>query len=516
LKQFKTNFALLLELSGMGGPAFSKEAGVSRSQLAMWRSGSRKFTQDGKWAMHVAQVFLSHDAMQPIPFISFLLANVFPLGILQGQELQKQLAVWIAADGQDAPESAAQRMELYLKCTSYLLGKEAAAPTAEKTDRGMAAQVVHGYHETQQTIANTLDYLATVNTPVQFTFVCPEGIDIITKDGGFGEMVLKKLMNALRMGHTLNVVLRTDFKMSEVSAFAGPWLVAHLLGSVKSWYYDDFRRIETERIIMSVPGVCAIIVTGDDYRCETFTDEETMKRADKQCRAYVKRSAQRFRYHLFEDPGGLLQGVKPLAGEDCYLFQRLPHLSIGGQSLLAKLNLEENEQRKVLDEFDIVFLPPAAFDKESNVYHTLCMDDIENALDKPRHIHNELQSMTGRRVYMDTQLLVDQLVDIRELLCKQKNYNVCFLNGELFEKIKMEVAVWGKVAAIGWLAGKQSTATTYYFNIGTLEGFCATVWSKIPKIARSKTAAERALGKLLNRAKKMGYAVNYINTDKPR
>lgn len=60
-------------------------------------------------------------------------------------------------------------------------------------------------------------------------------------------------------------------------------------------------------------------------------------------------------------------------------------------------------------------------------------------------------------------------------------------------------------AGVGWIAGRQSASTTYFINTIALDGFCATVWSKVPGIAKGKIAAGRALGKLLTRAKKMGY-----------
>ncbi len=71
----------------------------------------------------------------------------------------------------------------------------------------------------------------------------------------------------------------------------------------------------------------------------------------------------------------------------------------------------------------------------------------------------------------------------------------------------MEIGVWGKALVIGWLPGRQSTATKEYASVAALHGFCSTVWSRIPKIAKSSAAANRALAKLLNRAKKMGYVV---------
>ena len=57
----------------------------------------------------------------------------------------------------------------------------------------MTAQVVTGYAKTQQAISGGVEYVTTLKTPVQMTFVCPEGIDIITKNEAFSAMIFGAL-----------------------------------------------------------------------------------------------------------------------------------------------------------------------------------------------------------------------------------------------------------------------------------------------------------------------------------
>ncbi len=502
MKTFRTNFDLLFELSGMDGPMFTKKLGATRSQLSMWRSGVRKVVRRGHWALDIARLFILNDSRLSRPFLSDFLSDVYPPG--EG-DMTQRLVSYLTADGQDGQGQREKRTALYIRYAALLAGKDTAAPAP--APKAADDSVVVGYYESRQVISNFVDYMVTLDKPTHITFVCPDGIDIITKDEVFGMDILSRLVAMLMKGHILDVVLRTDFKLSEVSAFSGPWLVAHLMGLMKSWYYDDFRMIETDHIIICVEDVFTIRVSGAEYRCETFRDAPTMLKLQKACQGYKKQSRQHFHYGLFPQPGGFLQGLRIPDDAPCYLFQRLPHFSIGGEGLPGRLGLNEVETGRMLEQFRPLFHSPEAFPRDTPVYHMFCMDDIEDALDKPRHMHSELQAMSGRRVYMDTQALVSQLVEIQRLAESHKNYSPCFLPASAFEKIKMEIGVWGKALVIGWLPGRQSTATKEYATVAALHGFCSTVWSRIPKIAKSSAAANRALAKLLNRAKKMGYVV---------
>ncbi|MDL2238425.1 hypothetical protein LJC56_11485 [Christensenellaceae bacterium OttesenSCG-928-K19] len=506
MKKFRTNFELVLELSGIDAPAFTRQIGASRSQLSSWRSGVRKIVASGHWAEDMAAAFIEQDRRRQRPFLAAFLAEAYPLGTPGRKGVDEHMVAFLTANGQDTPEQQKKRAELYLKYAAYLADNRV-ENSAIPVEKPQPAPVVVGYYESRQVLSDLVDFLTTLDDPAPITFVCPDGIDIITKDEKFGMDMLSRMVTMLLKGHTLDVVLRTDFKLSEVSAFSGPWLVAHLSGLIKSWYYDDFRMIETDHIIVCVKDILAVRISGDEYRCETFRDKATVQKLQKQCQSYKRQSRQHFHYGLFPKPDGFLAGVNIPTDAVCYLFQRLPHLSIGGEKLLTKVGLDAKEKRRVKKEFAPLFLSPDSFTKDSPIYHMFCMDDIEDALDKPRHLDVELHEMAGRRVYMDTQVLVDQLAEIQRLVKSNKNYYPCFLPGSAFERIKMEIGVWGKALAIGWLPGKQSTATKEYATIAALNGFCSTVWSRVPKIAKSKAAANRALNKLLNRAAKMGYSV---------
>lgn len=502
MKQFRTNFELIFELSGMSGPQFIKLADASRSQLAVWKNGSRKIVKGSRWAKKIASVFLAYDETQPRPFLAALLSEVYPPDHSK-DSVALRLEWFLTAEGQE--NQAKKRAELYVRYFAYLTGQstDVQVPAQE----AMEQPAVVGYYESRRVLSGLVDYVAAMDKTAEIIFVCPDGIDIITKDEAFGIDMLSRMAKMLEKGNTLDVVLRTDFKLSEVSAFSGPWLVAHLMGLIKSWYYDDFRLIETDHILVCVKDVIAVRISGDEYRCEIFRDPPMIQKLYKKCLGYKRHSVQHFHYNLFENPDGFLLDVPKPAGAASYLFQRLPHFGIGGQELPRKLGLSDVETNYVLEQFMPMFLPPAKLAEDGPVYHMFCIDDIEDALDKPRHMCAELQEMLGKRIYMNTQTMIDLLVAVKKTAEAYKNYVPCFLPARVFDSMRMEIGIFGKALAVGWIPGKQSTATREYATVAALHGFCSTIWSRVPRIAKSKSAAARALGKLLNRAAKMGYEI---------
>ncbi len=79
---------------------------------------------------------------------------------------------------------------------------------------------------------------------------------------------------------------------------------------------------------------------------------------------------------------------------------------------------------------------------------------------------------------------------------------------DVFQRIRMQIAAWGDVAAIGWIAGGKSTACKDYTNVNALTGFCESVWERIPNMLKARRAAVRKLNTWLKKAEKYGYKIN--------
>lgn len=507
MNQYKTNVALMMDILEITAPQIMKAAEVDKTQVSRWRSGARKLIAGSHHTEVVADFFLETDDSEQNE-IRYVLTEIYPLGFDKDKSLRDILMTWLTLPDQDEPARTKKRTKFYY---SYMADKVDGVPVAkakpevDTSDSGFPLKSVTGYYESQSVISDVVDYLADVNDPSDIIFVCPEGIDIITADEGFSMDFLERTTKMLKKGYKANVVLRTDFKMSEVASFAGPWLVAHLSGYIKSWYYDDFRKIETDKILIWVEGKLGIRISGDEYKCEIFTDAKKVKAIGEKCKEYRANSVQRFHYSFFENPDDYLKGIVPPADGSIYVYQRMPNACIGGMDYLKELGVTQDEQVLLAEQFSPFTIDPSVYEKD--IFYMLCIDDLEEALDKPKYMNFGMEKILGRRVYVETQILVNQLIRLKKLNKTHKNFHLCFMKNDVFERLVMEIGVWEWTCAIGWIKGVQSTATNDNFNTLTLQGFCATVWGKIPALFKSKAAANRSLGKLLGRAKKFGYNV---------
>ena len=343
--------------------------------------------------------------------------------------------------------------------------------------------------------------------PKEVLYVCPEGLDMFTRDLKFGDRLMDMLMKLFAAGHTMSVVLRTDYKMTDVSLFSGRWLVAHLLGYIKSYYFDDFKTTYGDKMLSTAQGVFVYHVFDDDGKILTTVkfDKESMDAAFNQCNGYMKKSKQRFHYSLFERPDGFLRGIHPQSDRPCYQFARLPYFGIASEAEFQDVfQLSDGEIERLRTETSPLLWDVARFDSDVSVRYVFCENDIDETLLKARNISQELSAITGRRVVMTTKKLASQLVRLKTLLVERKNFELCFLPGDVFDKLTMQIMVYADRAAIGWVAGGKSTACCDYTNVNALFGFCDAVWDRIPAPARTRRVAKKKLDMWLEKAKRYG------------
>lgn len=221
--------------------------------------------------------------------------------------------------------------------------------------------------------------------------------------------------------------------------------------------------------------------------------------------ACLKRSRQRFRYNFFSEPQDFLRGAVYNREKPMYLIQALPDLGIRWETVA--LRLEPCELALLQRQFGLLTISLWEIDKEAEVRHIFCAESIDETLDNARHLCRPLSAVCKRRIYLDTQELVDQLAAIRRALEQRPQYKVCFIPREWFVRIRMEIVVWGNEAAVAWIAARQSAACRDYPNVAALHGFCATVWEKIPPSHRNRRAAEKRLDRWLERARRFGFRI---------
>ncbi|MDL2258173.1 hypothetical protein LJC42_03310 [Eubacteriales bacterium OttesenSCG-928-K08] len=512
MAQPMTNFALLLGLLGARARDVVAEVGADKSLVSRWCNGKQKLMPGHGWVDKVADYLLALDDRLKMPVIPGVLAAYYPNEALRSRARQRAaLLDWLCTVGHLPPQQQADAGLAGLvleKAAPFSAPPREEPPVAPPPLKGVVVQGVAGV---QGGALQFIELICEQPEPQDVWYVCPEGLEMYTRDEKFAQPFMQALMGMFEAGHTLNVVLRTDYKMTDVSAFSGPWLVAHLLGYVKSHYFDDFHHSYKDKMLAVVEGKMAMRVVDDGkeggIRTAIHFDTRAVAAVWKEIESYRSRSRQRFHYELFEHPDGFLRGIEPLPDRVHYRFSRVPQFVLPNcaQNLAEYFSLTCEESARVLQEFGPLMAGPDYFD--APVHHIFCADDIDDTLLKERHVVQALSGICGRRVNMTTQTFVNQLVHMRSLLQTQRNYEVCFLPVEHFNKIRIQIGCWGDRAAVGWVAGGRSTACRDYTNVNALTGFCEMVWGKIPGVMKRRSTAIRKLNTWLKKADKYGYSV---------
>lgn len=510
----KTNFAQLLGLLRARPRDLCAATGADKAVVSRWTSGKLKLMLGHHWIGKVADYLLELDSRLREPLIPNVLAVYYPDEALHTPELRRAaLLQWLAAVGHRQAEYPEKGLAgLVLEKVAQFAALEPQKESESVVPPAMKNAVVYGVRGVQGSTMQFLEMITEQSQPRKLYFVCPEGLDMLTKDKSFHPRFMDALMKMFAAGHSLAVVVRTDYRVSDIAEFSGRWLVAHLLGYIESYYYDDFISSSKDKMLAVVPRMMAGRVSetedGQIYTAIQF-DRKTVESTCAEIKRYQERSKQRFHYHLFEQPDGFLRGTQPLPDRVHYQFARLPHLCVAEEDMFAEgFSLSEAEMETIRHDFPPFLSHPGFFAPETLVCHIFCENDIEETLLKNRHGCPELTAILGRRVFMTTQTLVDRLILLKKLLEEYPHYEVCFLRDEYFEKLTMQIGAWGDAAAIGWIAGGKSTACRDYTNVNALTGFCGHIWDQIPKIVKTHRTAIRKLNTWLKMAAKYEYAVD--------
>ena len=495
MKNMLTNFALLMELTRVEPEELSRAVGADLSLISRWRTGARR--PNSRWRRMLADYFLGAFGDK----VKLLLSGAAPLGLARDIPPGQLLERWLDETG----GSWERREELLFWARRGLTPEK-----GKKNPRRLRAGTLSGDAAVRELLLEFLDYTLAQPGPGRILFACPEGLELFTRDEGYNLPLQEKLRKVLERGKRLQVVLRTDYRPSDVASACGPWLWAHLMGYIQSYYYDDFRLLEHEKILIGLRGRLMIQVRVEEGgpAAAIHTDPDAVAEAEARFDACLNRSRQRFCYDFFAEPRDFLRGAAYNRGKPMYLFEALPDLGIGWEAVARLLRLEPREAALLRRQFWPLLLSPWDFDGEAEVCHILCSECIDDALDGVRHLCRPLSAICRRRLYLNTQGLVDQLAAIRRALEQRPRYKVCFMPREQFDRIGMEIGVWGNEAAVAWIAGRQSTACRDYPNVTALHGFCATVWERIPPAHRTRSAVEKRLEQWLGRAGKFGLRIN--------
>lgn len=424
------------------------------------------------------------------------MARVSPLGMPPGQPVEEFLERWLGE-----PMGPWEDRGEYL-----LLSLEQDRGTGRKSRRLPDRSPPSGCGAVRKLLMEFLDYVLAQPEPGEIVFFCSEGLELFTRDEPYVQALLEKLQALFKRRNRIQAVLRTNYRPSDVALACGPWLRAHLMGCIESCYYDDFRPLEHEKILFGLRGrlMVQVRMKGGVPQASIHRQPERIAEAEAYFDGRVRRARPRFVYRFFRCPMDLLCGM-PSGGESpVYLLARLPDLGGSFEILSRYLRLRPEETALFQQQFRPLTLALREGDLRAQTRHVFCEDNIDEALDGTRHLCRPFSEICGRRLYLSTSGLAEQLWEMRRALEQKPDYQVCFMPQEWFDRLGMELVVWGNDDAVAWISGRQSAACRDYPSTTALHGFCAAMWDRIPPTRRSRQAALKRLERWLERVRRFG------------
>lgn len=492
MRNLTTNLALLMEWARVTPKELNRALGVDPSLISRWRTGSRRLSAGSRWCGRLTEYFLQARRDE----VTALMARVSPLGLSQGRPAEELLERWLG-------ESAGpweDRDEL------LFLTRDRNEGTGRKNRRLPDTGSFSGGEAVRKLLMEFLGDALAQPGPGELIFFCSEGLELFTRDERYVQALQEKLQALFRRGKRMRAVLRTNYRPSDAAPVWGPWLRAHLTGHIQSYYYDDFRLLDHGNILFGLRGRLMVQV-----RMKNGVPQAVIHRrpdAIAEAEAYfdgrVRCARPRFVCRFFSCPADLLRGL-PSGGEGpVYLLARLPDLGGSFESLSRYLRLRPEEIALFHRQFQPLALSLREGDLHAQTRQIFCEDNIDEALDGTRHLCRPFSEICGRRLYLSSRGLAEQLDEMRRALERRPGYQVCFMPQEWFDRLGMELVVWGSDAAVAWIAGRQSAACRDYPSTAALHGFCAAMWDRIPPTRRSRQAALKRLERWLERVRRFG------------
>ena len=492
MRNLTTNLALLMEWIRVTPKELNRALGIDLSLISRWRTGSRRLPAGSRWCGRLAEYFLQTHRDE----VTALMARVSPLGLSRGQSAEEFLERWLS-ENTDFWE---ERDKL------LLLSRNQSENPGGGRSRLLDTDFLSGDRAARGLLMEFLDYALARPGPGEIILFCSEGLALFTRDERYVHALQEKLRLLFEQGKRIKAVLRTNYRPSDMALVCGFWLRAHLMDYIQSYYYDDFRLLEHEKILFGLRGslMVQICMKSGTPQAVVHQRPEAIAEAEAYFDDRVRRAQPRFVNRFFSCPMDLLCGMSSGGEGPVYLLARLPDLGGSFGTLSRYLRLRPEETALFRRQFPPLTLTSRDGDRHAQTRHIFCEDNIDEALDGTRHLCHPLSEICGRRLYLSTRGLAEQLNEIRRELERKPGYQVCFMPQEWFNRLGMELVVWGNDAAIAWIPGRQSTACRDYPNTTALRGFCATIWDRIPPTQRSRQAALKRLERWLERVRRYG------------
>lgn len=470
---------------GVSARTLGRESGVDHTLLSRWQQGKRVLRAENKQLPRLAEAMLRLDSAGTLH--GLLAAYRMP-----GETALETLCAFLT-DTKEAARHTQLKGPLKRQTTgSYVV----------------TYQVHLGKRGFRRAALAMLDEARTLPTGQTITVLAQGRYEWIVGNLPFVMQFLMKLRPLLAQGTRLMVINRRGYSVAETAAFAGPWLLAHLKGYIRSRYYDGDLP-PSLRFAASIPGYWSAraiedVEVEDNLFVSLHTDSMEIKREEALVQAYMEKSTHASQYGFFASPLGnadnprLWQPGSMPRWEGGAVPDGTFHtiVRVPGFGLMTRAEYDTIRGQDTPAVPDYLFAEKGIAAGRHRII--LCREDIREGLQKARRMHEPLTTLLGRRVFISREMLAAQLQRLLEAMASREDFEVALVPRVAFTKLQMEMVCWKDGASVCWLQDmKESVYADDRATSGSFYGWIDYAWDKLLAGWKRKKTVRQQLNRWL-------------------
>ncbi|MDL2218991.1 hypothetical protein LJC04_01455 [Ruminococcaceae bacterium OttesenSCG-928-O06] len=340
--------------------------------------------------------------------------------------------------------------------------------------------------------------------------MCHGNYNWMVSDMAFVAAFLEKLQRAFARGTTITLINRKGYAIADIAAFAGPWLIAHLKGHIRSRYYEgempgNLRFIASIREYWSA-RVLEDPEVEDSLFLAMYTDVLDIRREVAECDEYLAISRPLSQYHFLQSPAGTpaekklwpadgcLPGWNDLEAPDGSFFASM---RVPGFGVMTRAEFDQVAEGRAPELPAFLFAGDAGFAPGPHKL-VLCAEDVQEGLLKSRRMHEALSEVMGQRAFVPQSMLRAQLRRILAAMAQRDDFEVALVPRVAFASLQMDLICWRNSATVAWL--QDRTESVYSFDeatSGAFYGFMGFLWGRLMAGWKNQDRVRRQLRRWL-------------------
>lgn len=485
----KKNFRIsevLLEL-GINAAQLSRESGVDRTLISRWQNGERK---------------LSRRSRQLDPVVKALLRI----------DTEGRLSPLIAPYGKEGLSDYAALCDYLCDTQLPALNPQAHMPDRQKSGEYIKeTRIFLGKKGFRRAALAMLDYLMVLPPGREVVVVCQGRYEWITKDLPFVMQFIAKLRKAITRDTRLLVINRRGYSLADTAAFAGPWLLAHLHGYIRSLYFDG-ELPKDLRFVASINGfwsghVEEDVEVEDELFIEMYTDPRDTRKDEQLCYEYIEKAQKASQYAFLENPQGDSENIK-LWHDGALPAWRDGKEPQGNFNAICRVPgfgiMTKDEFHQIAAKSELPDIPDYLFrdsiDFSSGAHKIIfCREDLREGFSKERRMQEPVSSLLHKRSFVPQKMLNNQIRRILSAMDSNHDFQVAIVPKIAFERFSMELVCWENSVSVGWLQDmSESVFADDAATSGAFHGSLDYLWSKLLAGWRDQARVRTQLRKWLS------------------